>query len=270
VLASRVLTTDDLTLNYQVFALRFRAQENWDDVELRGHSHQNGSADIYMDWVGIVSADVPLAATDVQISDAHTTDTVIQDSHTTGTAISPDHTTLASLAASTGGYSTPINYKGYTSERQITVLAGDVHPLIHSFTAPNYDTIGFAYAGAKMIGGDNMWDGAIRLWAYRADTNETLALAMFSGYDWGNGRIQEWSITFPVPANVTIKVALYFYSFDAWDQDFQWQKVAHYILQHTHGFTAQPSGHPVSTQPSGHPVTTQPSGHPKTEVGHTH
>jgi len=30
---------------------------------------------------------------------------------------------------------------------------------------------------------------------------------------------------------------------------------------HTHGFSTQPSGHPVSTQPSSHSVQTQPSGH---------
>jgi len=52
---------------WKIFALRFRAQENWNDIVLDGYNFQPGVADIFMDWVGIVAAGVPLSLADITV-----------------------------------------------------------------------------------------------------------------------------------------------------------------------------------------------------------
>jgi len=78
------------------FRILFTCQEDWEDVELRGISFATGKADVHMDWVGIIPANIAISGGLVVTGlDSHSG--TVTDSHS-GTVTDAHAGTVAALA----------------------------------------------------------------------------------------------------------------------------------------------------------------------------
>jgi len=212
--------------------------------------------DITVDWVGIVSADVPLALTDVQILPEHTTGTVIQDTHTVGTAIGSAPSSVVSASMDATGIPVNVPDETWTEVASMTVPAEDVD-LYFIEVQIRYSSGVINVGHTRRVRIRDVTNGMF--YPYNDELNITLQPSKYVRYD---DRYSATDYYILIPRDVSshdLRLEMY-------------HNIGKPIefLGTFKGWGRSPHTHAVTTQPSGHPVTTQPSGHTKQEVGHKH
>jgi len=145
VLASRTIKPNDFPASnrYHHFAIKFEIQgAPVTDLEFRGVSFVTGITDVYMDFVGIVPAHIPLDFADVDVTDADAIDGLVDgDAITSVDEISSDGVVgyTSSAVASQG-----VNDQTWTTMNTLTAPASDVEfYVVDCDVLPNSHTSSF-------------------------------------------------------------------------------------------------------------------------------
>jgi len=226
-------------LAWEAFAVKckLRADQEYVGVVKR---EPDDITNIFVDWVGIVSADVPLALTDVQILPEHTTGTVIQDTHTVLTAIGSAPSAV--VEADSAGY--------------LLLSLTDTWSTVESLTFPAVDT-DLLFVKVDFSG---LASGAYFVYCKVVVGTDEYPNADGQLFYVQSSAMRYASFLIIIPRNMN---------------GLSWQIKMRSVgdvsgAYHRQSFARSPHTHTVTTQPSGHPVTTQPSGHTKQETGHKH
>lgn len=192
-------------------------------------------------------------STTTVIATNHGTITVIATAHGTSTSIQSGHSTSATIA---GGYMPDadiLNEGAFHSEVNVT----STFTLIHQVTCGSTgDAINLSSVLCRLARGPSGGWGHIRISIYRG------GVPIHDCCLYVSAQLGTYDLEFLTPWNFSGILLQIYGKMDGGNCWIRTKNRVKQFKKHTHGFSAQPSGHPVTTQPANHSVNTQPSSHP--------